>query len=164
MGGKVVDFYCQEKVLCIMVPGQCRDRSRARAFPFAAASRRRKRSLCKVEWNSRRQRRRWRRRRASRPEYYSKTNARNKVNYTIATRGGDGRTKRLSWWVGTSERNGQMGSRDLGESKRSSRGRVSKKCMILFAQRKGSREYFIESRNRYSRDLTLSRAGYKISG
>jgi len=27
---------------------------------------------------------------ASRPEYYSKTNARNKVNYTIATRGGDG--------------------------------------------------------------------------
>lgn len=27
---------------------------------------------------------------ASRPEYYGKTNARNKVNYTIATRGGDG--------------------------------------------------------------------------
>lgn len=26
----------------------------------------------------------------ARPEYYSKTNARNKVNYTIATRGGDG--------------------------------------------------------------------------
>lgn len=31
-----------------------------------------------------------RRRGPSGPEYYGKTNARNKVNYTIVTRGGDG--------------------------------------------------------------------------
>lgn len=41
---------------------------------------------------------------APRPEYYGKTNARNKVNYTIATLGGDGWNGTFSGWPAQRER------------------------------------------------------------
>lgn len=49
-----------------------------------------------------------------RPEYYCKTNARNKVNYTIATRGGDGWNGTVSGWA-------DGGGGEAGEGARSAR-------------------------------------------